>query len=212
LEKNNEELRSIIADLEEKFAREKARADALEGDLVSEREESSHPRGEIGRLEQLLKDSGTKRDEDAKKIKDLEFQQGRFEEEIEGLKADVEGFKVKLDHEREETNGARRLLDEKGNQDGLHRSGLQLVKRNLDLHLDDLHTWQKYLDYEDKATFDFERDIRPGLTAELEDKEFVQQLELLSSKLDQENELMIRIFKQKKSESQAQKLAQAKSK
>jgi len=159
-----------------------------------------------------LKESGDKREEDAKKIKELQFEQGRFEEEIEALKADVEGFKVKLDHEREETNSARKLLEEKSNQDGLHRSGLQLVKRNLDLHLDDLHSWQKYLDYEDKATFDFDRDVRPSLSSELDEKEFVQQLELLSSKLDLENELMVKIFKQKKSESQAQKLAQAKGK
>eukprot|EP01113_Clastostelium_recurvatum_P028985 TRINITY_DN349_c0_g1_i3.p1 TRINITY_DN349_c0_g1~~TRINITY_DN349_c0_g1_i3.p1 ORF type:complete len:475 (+),score=198.98 TRINITY_DN349_c0_g1_i3:106-1530(+) len=210
LVKNNEELQTIIKDLEAKLLREKERGDSLEGSLVSEREESARLRGEISRLENLLKDAAGKQDEDAKKIKDLQFKHGQFEEEIELLKGDVEGFKTKLDQEREETNNVRKLVDEKTNQDGVHRKGLQQLKKHLDLHLEDLHAWQKYLDYEDKATFDFERDVRPLLTAELGEKEFVQQLELLSGRLEHENEAMLKIFKTKAAEAQAAKLAAAK--
>jgi len=212
LEKSNEQLQFIIAELEGQLAAEKARSESLAADLVSEREESARLRDQIGRLDQLLKDQGQKRDDDAKKIKDLEFQQIKFEEDIETLKSDVEGFKVKLDQEKDETNNVRKVVDEKAGQDAMHRKGLQVLKRNLDLHLEDLSSWQKYLELDDKTTFDFEREIKPTILAELGDQEFIAQLETLSNKLDQENEAMLKIFKQKKLDSQAQKISQAKSK
>eukprot|EP00026_Physarum_polycephalum_P004238 Phypoly_transcript_04255.p1 GENE.Phypoly_transcript_04255~~Phypoly_transcript_04255.p1 ORF type:complete len:565 (+),score=134.76 Phypoly_transcript_04255:403-2097(+) len=131
-------------------------------------------------------------------ITDLRKKQGAYEEEIESLKNDIENFKAQLDNERRENNGHQKNLQEKNEQDAFHRKGLQVLRNNLEAHIKDLHIWQGYLDSKDREWLDFERDVKPSLNNDLSaQKDFVEELNVLSDKLDQENELMLRILKAK---------------
>lgn len=106
----------------------------------------------------------------------------------------------------------------------MHRKGLGVLRRNLDQHIEDLHTWQKYLDSKDKTFLDFDREvcnptivhnimvivaqIRSGLLGELDaSADFVEELNILSGKLDTENEAMLKILKTKLAEAKEAEIA-----
>lgn len=134
-------------------------------------------------------------------ITELRKKQVGYEEEIENLKNDIENFKAQLDNERKENHNHQKTLQEKNEQDSFHRKGLQVLRNNLEAHIKDLHVWQGYLDSKDRDWLDFERDVKPSLNNELSTRpDFVEELNLLSDKLDQENELMLQILKVKAAE------------
>jgi len=144
-------------------------------------------------------------------ITELRKKQNLYEEEIESLKNDVENFKVQLDNERKENNEHHQALQERTEQDTFHRKGLQVLHKNLDEHINDLHTWQKYLDSKDRNWLDFDRDVRPSLNNELSTKiDFIEELNLLSDRLEQENEAMLHILKQKMTEAKNAQIESAK--
>lgn len=83
-----------------------------------------------------------------------------------------------------------------------------MLRRNLDQHIEDLHTWQRYLDSKDKTFLDFDYEIRSGLLAELDGAtDFVGELNILSGKLDFENEAMLKILKAKLADAKAAEIA-----
>jgi len=144
-------------------------------------------------------------------ITELRKKQAAYEEEIESLKNDVENFKAQLDNERKENNNHQKNLQEKNDQDTFHRKGLQVLRNNLEAHIKDLHIWQGYLD-SDKGRdwLDFERDVKPTLNSELNaQKDFVEELNVLSDKLDRENELLLNILKAKAAEVKETQLEKA---
>jgi len=144
-------------------------------------------------------------------ITELRKKQVSYEEEIESLKNDVENFKVQLDNERRENNSHHQALQERTEQDTFHRKGLQVLHKNLDEHISDLHTWQKYLDNKDRNWLDFERDVRPTLNSELGTRnDFIEELNLLSDKLEHENEAMLQILKVKMAEAKHAQIETAK--
>lgn len=148
--------------------------------------------------------------DDAQQIEDLKKKHALFEEEIESLKNDIDNFKVQLDNERKDKEDQIRVLTERTEQDTVHRKGLAVLRRNLDQHIEDLHVWQKYLENKDKTFLDFDREVRPGLEGELDVvKDFVGELNVLSGKLDLENEAMLKILKAKLAEAKAAEIAKA---
>lgn len=155
-------------------------------------------------------DADKKHADDAAHIEELKKKHALFEEEIESLKNDIDNFKVQLDNERKDKEDQIRVLNERTEQDTVHRKGLGVLRRNLDQHIEDLHVWQKYLDNKDKTFLDFDRDVRPGVAGELDAaRDFVGELNLLSGKLDLENDAMLKIFKQKAAEAKAAEIAKA---
>jgi len=155
-------------------------------------------------------DSEKKQAADAEHIQELKKKHVIFEEEIESLKNDIDNFKIQLDNERKDKEDQLRVLSERTEQDGVHRKGLGVLRRNLDQHIEDLHTWQKYLDSKDKVFLDFEHEIRSGLVGELDAaSDFVEELNILSGKLENENEAMLKILKQKQGEAKAEEIAKA---
>jgi len=148
--------------------------------------------------------------EDEQHINELKKKHALFEEEIESLKNDIDNFKVQLENERKDKEDQLRILTERTEQDGVHRKGLGVLRRNLDQHIEDLHTWQKYLDSKDKTFLHFDNEVRPGLEGELDGvKDFVGELNILSGKLDVENEAMLKIFKAKLAEAKAAEIKKA---
>jgi len=178
---------------------------SLENDKKKMREEfealtlklSDHSRA----TDDLKSAAEQKHSSDEQHIQELKKKHAMFEEEIESLKIDVENFKIKLENERKDKEDQNKALNERTEQDGVHRKGLGVLRRNLDQHIEDLHTWQKYLDSKDKTFLDFDRETRPGIELELDNvKDFVEELNILSGKLDGENEAMQKILKQKMAE------------
>jgi len=143
--------------------------------------------------------------EDANVIQELKKKNTFFEEEIETLRNDVDNFKIQLENEKKDKDDQIRIIIERTEQDNAHRKGLQVLRRNLDQHIEDLHVWQKYLNSKDQF-LDFDREIRPSLDSELHGKDFVDQLNVLSGKLDAENDIMLKIFKTKAAEQKAAEL------
>jgi len=158
---------------------------------------------ELGAKSKSETDLTEKLNEETNKAKKLQKIQHSLEGEIEDFKAQVEDLKVKLEKEvksRKEKDGE---VEEHTERSKVQLSGLSVLKRNLDQHLDDLHRWQKYLEYDKKATLDFEVEVKGPLQDDLEKKSFKEQLDILSSKLDEENEAMLKILKQKEVEAKA---------
>jgi len=158
---------------------------------------------EVAKREETDKKAADRQAQDETKIQELKKKTASFEDEIESLKNEVSMFKGQLDTERKDKDEQRKLLDEHSNQDTVHRKGLQVLKRNLDQHIEDLTTWRGYLESKDKSVFDFESEIRRALEGDLEGKDFVEQLNYLSGKLDGENELMLKLLKQKMADAKA---------
>lgn len=155
-------------------------------------------------------DASKKQTEDEQQIQELKKKHAVFEEEIESLKNDINNFKVQLDNERKDKEDQHKALTERTEQDGVHRKGLAVLRRNLDQHIEDLHTWQKYLDSKDKTFLDFDREVKPGLEGELDTvQDFVGELNVLSGKLDAENEAMLKILKAKLAEAKAAEIKKA---
>jgi len=148
--------------------------------------------------------------EDEQHIQELKKKHALFEEEIESLKNDIDNFKVQLENERKDKEDQHRTLTERTEQDGVHRKGLGVLRRNLDQHIEDLHTWQKYLDSKDKTFLHFDSEVRPGLEGELDGvKDFVGELNILSGKLEAENEAMLKLLKAKLAEAKAAEIKKA---
>jgi len=157
------------------------------------------------------KDTERKGAEDANHIQELRKKNTVFEEEIESLRNEVDNFKIQLENEKRDKDDHHRIIIERTEQDNVHRKGLQVLRRNLDQHIEDLHTWQKYLGSADRHFLDFDREVRPGLDDEIHGKDFVEQLNVLSGKLDGENEIMLRILKTKAAELKAAEVEAVKS-
>jgi len=161
----------------------------------------------------IKNDAEKKQIEAEQHIQELKKKHAVFEEEIESLKNDIDNFKIQLDNERKDKEDQQRVLNERTEQDGIHRKGLGVLRRNLDQHIEDLHTWQKYLDSKDKTFLDFDHEIRSGLLAELDGaSDFEGELNVLSGKLGTENEAMLKILKGKLADAKAAEIAKVGSK
>jgi len=144
-------------------------------------------------------------------ITELRKKQSLYEEEIDNLKNEVENFKAQLDNERNQNSGHQKTIQDRNDQDSFHRKGLQVLRSNLECHIKDLHVWQGYLDSKDRIWLDFERDVLPSLNSDLNSRnDFVEELNLLSDKLDQENEAMLTILKTKAAEAKEAQVEAAK--
>jgi len=88
--------------------------------------------------------------------------------------------------------------------------GLEILKKNLEEHVEDLHRWQKYLDIE--ADVDFTGQVRPQILLDITKESFDEQLEYLAHKLEKENEDLSSYLKQKETEQKAKKSQEKKKK
>jgi len=89
--------------------------------------------------------------------------------------------------------------------------GLEVLRKNLDEHVEDLNRWMKYLDYDTQTELDF-ADVRSQVYKEIQKDEFDDQLEKMSKKLGKENEEILAFLKQKEIELKAKKANEKKKK
>jgi len=219
--KKLEEEHTLNLEFETKIQTLTLRFENLEKDLHQKEEVNIQFSAEKVKLEEVLtevnlkfenfvketgdkhKDTEKKGADDASHIQELKKKNTIFEEEIESLRNEVDNFKIQLENEKRDKDDHHRIIVERTEQDNVHRKGLQVLRRNLDQHIEDLHIWQKYLGSADRHFLDFDREVRPHLDDEINGKDFVDQLNILSGKLDGENEIMLRILKTKAAELKA---------
>jgi len=126
--------------------------------------------------------------------------------EIAELKEKLEQQKDKTKEEKKRNTRARKQIEEKEeeltemhNQSRVNSSGLIVLRTNLDAHLADLHHWQKYLEGRVSEVEDPIHEIE-ALTQDLDKASFQEQLNILSTALQEESVKMAKILAERKRE------------
>jgi cortexillin 1/2 len=183
---------------EERAKHEKAQAHLaqLQADLDKANERL---RIETAAKEGGVRDLTEKLSTETQRAKDLAEKHAAEVAHTEELSTEVSELKARLKKEQKANVTREKQLAESREQTRLNTSGLAVLRTNLDSHISDLHRWQKFLegrvaDVQD-PTEELER-----LQEELEKLSFQEQLNLLSSHLQEENVAMTRILKERAKE------------
>jgi len=83
--------------------------------------------------------------------------------------------------------------------------GLDVLKKNLEEHIEDLFRWQKYLDLDATSEVDFSGEIRPQILKDISKENWNKQLEVLSKKLEKENTDLLSMLKIKEQDQKERK-------
>jgi len=134
-------------------------------------------------------------------VKQLSEQKIDMKNQITGLEGDVKSLKEKLEKSTNDRNKENEQWKERANVEKL---GLEVMKKNLEEHLEDLHRWQNFLDIE-SAELDFNGNIRPQIISEISDENFNEQLTVLSKRLAKENQELEDMLKVKETEAKSKK-------
>eukprot|EP01116_Phalansterium_solitarium_P008781 TRINITY_DN22743_c0_g1_i1.p1 TRINITY_DN22743_c0_g1~~TRINITY_DN22743_c0_g1_i1.p1 ORF type:complete len:460 (-),score=130.21 TRINITY_DN22743_c0_g1_i1:256-1635(-) len=176
-----ETTRSRVEQLAQQLAEEKAAREALESQLAAERE--AHAR---------------EREAHAATRKALEELQEKHNK-LEGM---VSSLTAALD---DEVAGRKKDATEYHSREKVELSGLGVLKKNLEEHIEDLHRWERFLDV-DVGEVDFAGEIRPQIIKDIAQKDFDQQLLYISNKLEKENEELQKLLAAREAEVKARNL------
>lgn len=143
----------------------------------------------------LLTDNETK---DAL-LRDLEARRNALQNELEDLRKRVENEIARRNAAAKQILELRKELDNirrKQIVQGKARGGLDVLRRNLEEHLEDMYRWRELheLDLDEKRVFDLDKII-----SDIQDKTFEQQIEYLNDILSEENKSLLRIIRLKDS-------------
>jgi len=179
LQSENETLRQRLESLEKKFEEEKAAREAAEAELARVKAEL---------------------EEERNKNKGLEA--GKLE--LQSQMVSLEGQVSELTGRFNVAEKNRKQLEE--NTESLSSTqskGLGVLKKNLEEHLEDLHRWQAFLDFDKVSDVDFSGEVRPAILAEIKSSDFEEQLQKISDRLEKENAELLAHLKGKEAEKQA---------
>jgi cortexillin 1/2 len=202
LEEKVEVLKQLLEqENEEKEELEKAKQE-LEKQLQELRHLVESQAKEIAQLKADL-------EEERKKNKELSDLKLSMAETASGLDGQIAELTSKL---QAETSARKKEREEQEARARVEVSGLDVLKKNLDEHIEDLHRWQRYLDIDTTGEVDFVGEIRPAIMNEISQANFDEQLKTLSSKLAKENEELVNLLKAKEAEQKARKNQEKKKK
>jgi len=136
----------------------------------------------------------------------LKFSMG---EQTTGLESQLAQLTSKLQNE---SNSRKKEHDENESRARTEVQGLEVLRKNLEEHLEDLHRWQRYLDIDITGEVDFTGELRPAILNEISKSNFDEQLSFLASKLQKENEELVNLLKTKEAEQKARKSQEKKKK
>eukprot|EP01100_Stratorugosa_tubuloviscum_P001307 TRINITY_DN128_c1_g3_i1.p1 TRINITY_DN128_c1_g3~~TRINITY_DN128_c1_g3_i1.p1 ORF type:complete len:922 (-),score=520.52 TRINITY_DN128_c1_g3_i1:182-2947(-) len=181
--KTNENRQRLQAELEELKARQKQ--------LAVENES----------LEEMRKRLLTENEKRDGLLADLENRKSLLQKELEQLRKNVEN---EIERRRNAAQEVLRLKNEVENLrkrqivQGKARGGLDILRINLEEHLEDMYRWRELHEYvleEDRHIFDLDK-----VMADIKDKTFEEQLEYLDDQLQAENKSLLRIIRLKDSQ------------
>ena len=102
-----------------------------------------------------------------------------------------------LDKEKELREAEQKTLEKLRARAAAEQAGLELMKKHLELHVTDLHRWQKYLNYDADAFLDFAED-ESQLNSKLDSADqFDAQVAILAAALESENTTISKMLKDK---------------
>merc|ERR1712000_245505 len=207
LESSKREMSLKLESVEERLKREQEEKERLEQERLELQKQQDELAAQNEALRKALDELNAKFDQQTSEIRQLKAELTAIHGEKASLrdKDDAIDKKVKqLTKLLEQEAGDD--FDEQGDDDddddgdaATAKAGAadELTKR-LDLHVTDLHRWQKYLKYDEEAFVQFE-DNRDGLLASLgPNSTFAEQVDLLAEKLEAENTTLTKLLKQKK--------------
>lgn len=206
LNRENQRLKQEVEQLKEQLKAEQ--------DANSElREKDTYLEEKVEVLKQLLEQEGEEKEAlekqlkaelAAEKAKNEELSQLKFSmtEQTNGLEGQVVELVSKLANE---TSSRKKEKEEYEARARVEIGGLEVLKKNLEEHIEDLHRWQKYLDIDITGEVDFVGDIRPAIMNDISKSNFDEQLAYISSKLQKENEELVNLLKSKEAEQKARK-------
>jgi len=159
------------------------------------------------RIETAAKEGGVrdltdKLSTETQRVKELTEQQAAQVQQTEQLSSEVAELRTRLKREQKTTSTKERQLTESRDQSRLNVSGLAVLRTNLDAHISDLHRWQKFLEGRVADVQDPVEEVE-RVREELEKLSFQEQLNLLSTHLQEENVAMTRILKERAKEKAA---------
>jgi len=197
-----EERAKLAAQLEADNHSLRERIAALEKDLDEERGAREFAETEIERLRAELAAQKEKNEQLSKKSSQLEAQVFSLEGQVSEISEKFETLQRKGKSEKETSDS----------QAAVQSKGLNVMKKNLEEHLEDLHRWQTYLDFDKISDLDFSGEIRPQILADITKDNFDDQLAKLAEKLEKENGELLTLLKTKEAEKNANALRDAEKK
>jgi len=196
LESQNETLQ-VQCDAEaEKVAEAEAKIAELEKKLAAAEEalKIEHEAKEGGERELMEKLIAEK-----EKNKALEEQNAQHVETTEKLDEEVKELKKRAKREQKHAEEQEEVISELQSQSKVNTNGLAVLRTNLDAHISDLKRWQKYLEGS-VVDVDDPVDEIEELRTQLDGASFQEQLNIISSALQEESMDMARILKERQQE------------
>lgn len=172
----NQLTRQRVEELTAELAAEKEARARLEQELAAEREALAREREALANARKALDDLQVKHDKLDNVVASLTT---ALNDEVEGRKKDAADFRAR---------------------EKVELSGLGILKKNLEEHIEDLHRWERFLDVDSIGEVDFAGEIRPQIIKEIAQKDFDEQLLFISNKLDKENQELQKLLKVKEAE------------
>jgi len=237
LQEENDKLKSQLEELRVQLkAEQEAKSELQEKDTYLEEkvevlkqllEQESEEKDEIEKAKQTLTkeleefklklDSLLKEKEQTMEILDGERKKGtqltenkvQLQEQVSSLQVQLSELNTKLANEAEKR---QKENDEYGKRSKAEVSGLQVLNKNLEQHVEDLMRWQKFLDLDNQSEIDFSGEIRPNIMLDISKQDYEAQVEYLAKKLDKENSELEGFLKQKEVEVKARKNLEKKKK
>jgi len=208
LQEDNSKMRSEVEELKLQLKNERDAKNELQ-----ERTEYLEQKVEV--MKQLLEQETEEKDSLSKELADLKAKLAAKDSELEaekkknlGLMGQISSLEDQLGDMsakfKAESEDRKKDRDSQDNQSKTEMRGLEVLRKNLDEHVEDLNRWMRFLEYDTQSELDF-GEIRAQIFTEISKANFDEQLTHMSTKLSKENEELLTYLKQKEIEAKAKK-------
>jgi len=216
LKEELEELRKLFAtekearaELQEKGTYLEEKVEVLKQLLEQENEEKQALENELKAKDSDLKTKDSDLKLERQKSVELQETKTTLQAQVVSLQEQVADLSSKF---TTESTSRQKETEEYSKQSKAELKGLEVLKQNLEAHVEDLNRWMKYLDLDTQSEVDFTGEIRPQIMLDITKENFDDQLDYLAKKLGKENEEILVFLKQKETEAKAKKANQDKKK
>jgi len=157
-------------------------------------------------LKQLLEQENEEKEELERSKQELKTQLeaniASLQGQIAELNNTIADITAKFNAEQE---GRKKENEEWSRRAKAETKGLEILKKNLEEHIEDLFRWQKYLDLDTQSEVDFTGEIRPQILLDISKENFDEQVQYLAKKLEKENTNILDMLKIKEADAKALK-------
>jgi len=195
-------------ELAEKDTYLEEKVDVLKALLDQENQEKETIEKELEELRAKLAARDAEMENERKRYGQLNDNKSTLEQQVQQLLGQVADLTQKLKQETAERNREKELREKHAK---VELKGMEVLRKNLDEHVEDLNRWMKYLDYDTQSELDF-GEVRAQIFASVTKENFDEQLERLATKLGKENDEILSFLKQKEAEAKVKKANEKKKK